>query len=104
MSLPVPATTPGVQADPRTLALMQELGVTVDMDARALRRLLAEIDRVLAAATAPVATIRAECGSNPASLPGQLVTVMQMGTGYFRAARDTIRALFRARNSRRKKP
>lgn len=95
---------PGVQADQAALAFMRECGVTVEMDARALRRLLAEIDRVLADASAPVSTIREECGSNPAALPGQLVTVLQMGAGYFRTARDTIRALFRARNSRRKRP
>ena len=95
-----PSSVPGPQTDQRTLAFMQECGLTVEMDARALRRLLAEIEKVLVAATGPVMTIREECGSDPASLPGQLVTVMQMGAGYFRTAQDTIRALFRARRKK----
>jgi len=95
-------TTPGVQADQRTLGFMRECGLTVEMDARALRRLHAEIEKVLAAATSPVSTIRENCGSDPASLPGQLVTVLQMGVGYFRAAADTIKALFKARNAARR--
>lgn len=89
-------------ADDRALAFMQECGVTVEMDAEALRRLVGQLECAIESAERAVATVREQCGSNPASLPGQLVTVMQMGAGYFRTARDTIRALFTARNARRR--
>jgi len=100
LTLAEAARKPAARAvhEPRTAAC----GLTVEMDARALRRLHAEIEKVLAAATSPVSTIRENCGSDPASLPGQLVTVLQMGVGYFRAAADTIKALFKARNAARR--
>lgn len=80
----------------------EESGITVEVSARDLARVQEAMQSVLDASERAVALVRELAGPQPGPVPQHLVTVMLMGTGYFRAARDTLRALFRARNARRR--
>lgn len=75
--------------------------LTVEIAENNLRRLHAEVSAVLEAASIPIDTITELAGPNPAPLPAQLRTMLNMGTGYFRTVNATIERLFRERNTRR---
>jgi len=93
----------GTAADAQALALMRECGLTVEVDEATLHALVSKLDDLVLAAESAVAILQESCGPSPSSLGGQVATVIRMGTGYHRTARDTIKALFKARNSARKK-
>lgn len=88
--------------DEQALAVMREFGLTVELDAAQLAAIHDAMDAVMNAASFAASLLRAAAGPVPSSLPQQLVTLLLMGTGYHRVARDTIRALFMARNSARR--
>lgn len=92
--------SPGVPvSDGQTLEVMREMGLTVELDAAQLRRIHAAMDAAMDAGQKVADMLREAAGPEPSSLPQQLITLLLMGAGYQRVARDTIRALFKARNA-----
>lgn len=83
--------------DARTLAFMRECGVTVALEEGQIRRLQLAMSRAVLAGESAVADLREIVGPEAAGIAQQLVRLMLMGTGYFRAANDTVNALFHAR-------
>lgn len=79
-----------------------ESGVTIEVSERELRRVHAEMDAVMVAAEKVIATVRELGGLPPGPIPQHLLTMMGMGSGYFRHSRDTLRRLFCARNAARR--
>ncbi len=80
----------------------RDAGITVAVDEAALREVHDAMDAVMADAEKVIALVRSLAGPHPGPVPQHLLTIMQMGTGYFRHARDTLRRLFVARNAARR--
>jgi hypothetical protein len=89
-------------ADAKTLAFLRESGVTVALDETQLRELQLAMDAAMAAGDDAVKRLRAIIGPEAAGIAEQIVRMLLMGSGYFRAARDTIHALFHARGKVRR--
>ena len=101
-----PALPPN--ADPAArLALVtqhfQDAGITVVVDEVALRAVHDAMEHVMESAERVVDLVRLLAGPQPGPVPQHLITIMLMGTGYYRSARDTLRCLFKARNAVRRK-
>lgn len=84
-------------ADPRVLDFMREHGMTVVLDEAQLRRLQTAMMEAMMAGAKAVKELRSAVGSEAVGISGTLVSMLLMGTGYFRSANDTIHALFHAR-------
>ena len=80
----------------------EQSGITVEVDEVSLRIVHDAMEGAMFAAQKAVDQVRELAGPNPGPIPQHLITVMLMGTGYFRTARDTLRILFKARNCRRR--
>lgn len=93
---------PAPVVDEKALAFMRSCGLTVELDAEQLAAIHDAMDAAMTAADFAAALLRAAAGPAPSSIPQQLATMMLMGTGYHRVARDTIRALFVAKNKARR--
>lgn len=83
---------------PESIVAMDPGALTTQLAEDALRQLHADLCRAIADGEAIAAKIAALGGSSPSFLPQHLITMTQMGTGYFRHSRDVLNALFRARN------
>lgn len=83
--------------DAAALAVMRECGMTVALDEAQLRRLQLVMDAAVRSGDEAVQELRAIVGPEAAGIAQQLVRMLLMGSGYFRAATDTIHALFRAK-------
>ena len=79
-----------------------DAGITVEVSEAALRDVHDAMLAVLADAEFVIDLVRKLAGPQPGPVPQHLITVMQMGTGYFRHSRDTLRSLFVARNAARR--
>ena len=91
-----------VTTDHRVLDFLRESGVTVVVDEALLRRIHDAMEATVRAGEEVVALIREAAGTHPGPIPANLITTMQLGTGFHRSGRDTLRALFTARNSARR--
>ena len=101
-SIAIPARD-GVSARMEMVAQnFRESGITVEVSERELRRVHDEMDAAIEAAVKVVETLRELAGPNPGPVPQHLITLIQIGTGYSRTARDTLRRLFCARNAARR--
>ena len=80
----------------------QQSGMTVVVDEEILRRIHDSMDAAVRAGEEVVALIREAAGAEPGPISAHLVTMMQMGTGFHRTGRDTLRKLFTARNAARR--
>lgn len=78
--------------------------VAIEVSVQQMKAVHDAMEAVIEAATAARDLVRELAGPEPGPMPQHLITLMQMGTGYFRAGRDGIRILFRARNARRPRP
>jgi len=76
--------------------------VVIDVSVQQMKAVHDAMDAVIEAANSARDLVRELAGPEPGPMPQHLITLMQMGAGYFRAGRDGIRILFRARNSRRR--
>jgi hypothetical protein len=84
-------------ADSATLGFMRESGLTVALEAAQLRRLQAVMSAAVRAGEDAAAELREITGPEAAGIAEQIVRMMLMGAGYFRAGSDTVDALFRER-------
>jgi hypothetical protein len=85
------------------LVLVERGEITTQLTARELRALEADLVRIIGGAEVTVSTVRESAGAELHGLPRHLVTMIDMGTGYLRHARDVIRALRKARGKRKGK-
>ncbi len=103
MSTPIALT---VNADVLRLEVvaqnLRDSGITVVVDEAKLRAIHDAMDATVRAGELAVALIREAAGAEPGPVPAHLITMLQMGTGYHRAGRDTLRKLFTARNAVRR--
>ena len=76
--------------------------LVIEVSERELRRVHDAMQAMLDASENLTALVRELAGPEPGPVPRHLLTMLLMGTGYHRAARDTLRRLFRARNAIRR--
>lgn len=61
--------------------------------------LFADLQAAVVAMEAPIAKLREMAGPQPGTVAANMLTMLNMGTGYYRHVRDSIARAYRARNS-----
>lgn len=88
--------------DARTLAFMRDSGMTVSLEEAELHNLRRAIHEAAAAGDRAIEMLRSIVGPEPAGPSQVLLRYLLMGRGWHMAARDSILALFHAREKRRR--
>jgi len=103
----VNSVTQGTEGTART-ALMapseaaERGALACELTEASLHELYAKLECVIESAESTMSLIRELAGPSPSFLPQHLLTMLNMGTGYFRYDRDVLAALFRRRNARQR--
>lgn len=84
---------------PDELAGMADRKLASQVSEAALHELYAKLERIVDDANSAIELIRELAGPAPSFLPQHLLTMLNMGTGYFRHDRDVLAALFRRKNT-----
>lgn len=95
------ALTPQARAElsPEQLAATADNQLTVEVAEAALHELHAKLERIITDADSVRTLISVLAGPSPSFLPQHLMTMINMGTGYFRHDKAVLEALFRRRNA-----
>lgn len=86
------------------LVIREDITPTLSCSLDEIHALLESIEAAVTAAEIPLTHLREIAGGSQAGLSGELFQRLNYGTGHFRDVRDTIKSLWRAKNTKGRKP